>query len=177
MATQTQRGKAFEYELAYALSQKANLSLAMSPHWMTAYQHAQDNPDATQFELGAQAAANLLVERNSKLRTQGQRIWIHSSKAGKHGDVRDLIVDLSSGEKIGLSAKVNNSAVKNTRPSPKNDLFMNWAGVGSSDEYWHNTQGIWNMLREGKKQRLLFKDLLNKDMLYSLFISALEKEF
>lgn len=175
MAGQTQRGKAFVFKVASALSTRLVVSLAEDSPMLEAMKSAKSAPP--DFTQAADVAAKQLVKTDKKMKADAVGVRIQPTVAGRAGDVRDIIVVLKCGQKIGVSAKVNNKAVKHSRASRTNDLFENWMGAEASDRYWSATEPVWSELDRGVDERLLFSELDNKEGLYLRFIRAFEDEF
>ncbi|MCL1882679.1 MAG: HaeIII family restriction endonuclease [Defluviitaleaceae bacterium] len=89
---------------------------------------------------------------------------IQPDKAGKEGDVRDILVIRSDiGWEIGLSVKNNHDAVKHSRLSQKLDFGDKWYGMKCSDKYWSDIKPIFDYLTEQKKKGFAWSDLPSKD--------------
>lgn len=99
---------------------------------------------------------------------------IQTDKAGKEGDVRDIIIERPGIEwVIGLSLKHNHSAVKHSRLSGSIDFGKIWFTIPCSEHYWSAVNPVFNMLEFKKKNECLWRDIPDKsDSVYEPILKA-----
>lgn len=173
--TMTARGKAFEFALAQQLSNITNTPILEDVGYQTARDY-YDLHGAVAMDNAASEAVLFLQAMDTQF-DAGVSIQVQTDNKGRAGDVRDVVFSYFGGE-IGLSAKNNNSAVKNSRLSPNIDFGKQWADYPVSSSYWNAVRPIFQHLSTLRDQGALFRDLPNKEAtVYLPVLTAFEDEF
>jgi len=159
LASQSQvtNGKAFEYAVAIELQKRLEIPVRSGPEveiCKNAFQSV-DTKLSTALSAAAEVAVKHVLElEHSKLaRATLNEIWIATDDRGQHGDVRDVVVETSSGP-IGISCKNNHAAFKHSRLSGKIDFVKKWGldEAGCSETYWSQVRPIFAELDTIRKQ-------------------------
>ena len=173
--TQTQRGRAFEYAVASALSRVLEAPLDESSA-TNARSYYEICPDSDQMDRAGSEAAMFLAAFDKQLE-DAEAVWLQSGNAGQRGDVRDIIIGIGDDE-IGISAKTESAEVRAPRLSPTIDFGRRWAGYPVSSMYWRTVRPIFKDMDELRKDGVLFRDLDDKDeTIYLPVLKAFEDEF
>jgi len=109
------------------------------------------------------------------------QIELAEDKAGKDGDVRDVIFIRSASKwEIGFSAKNNHRALKHSRLSHVLDFGKQWINKPCSDEYWKNIAIVFDKVKAIKsidgntKWKDAFPDIYKE--VYTPLLIAWKKE-
>lgn len=183
MATQTQKGKAFEYACLNALKQHLHYSQEIIIEDSEALATARDfygNIDAEsrgQMDQAALAAARIIARLEPKLEDTGGNsplyMAIQEDSKGIAGDVRDVVcMRKQDGWEIGLSCKHNHTALKHSRLSNTIDFGKMWFDKACSKEYFDTIAPIFSMLKEYKDRHVKWRELDDKEE--SVYIPLLE---
>jgi hypothetical protein len=168
--TQTESGRAFEWAVGCSLSKITGAPIVPSAFSEIAVASFVKVKVETQnsFIKAADIAILHILEKEKTLlaSSKDQKIIFNTDVAGKHGDVRDIL--LYVGDKVlGISCKHNHHALKHSRLSGKCDFIKAW-GVdesGCSDEYWGKVKPLFaqlTKLRKDSKQTMLWNDIADK---------------
>lgn len=185
MASQVRNGKAFEYSVAVALSEKLNVPVLKSPE----VDYSQecfltvDSRLQARFKQAAELASHHIVskEEHNLKKIAPEDIWVAGDSAGQRGDVRDVVVGGHYGE-LGISCKTNHDAFKHSRLSANNDFVRTWGldPAGCSSEYWATVKPIFAelaLIREDSGRTKLWKELKDvPERFYWPILDAFEKE-
>lgn len=188
MATQTEKGKAFEYACLKAideqLSKKQDVIIESSQALQTAQQFYDNTKKSDIDKMNSAAMAG--IKRIIKLEPQLQhkdsnnplRLTIQPDSKGAKGDVRDIIcIKKNNKWEIGLSCKHNHFAVKHSRLSPHIDFGYKWFNKKCSQNYFNEITPLFNKLKNLKKENKLWRDLEKKDEhFYKPLLEAFSKE-
>ena len=164
--TPTESGKGWEYGLARKFADVLNTVLEVNPARIKSqdYYDLFSPYDRNRIDRAAGEVASFLRAHDVRFEnTQSMRI--QGDKAGKEGDVRDILF-FTDKEQIGISAKHRHYAVKHSRLSGTNDFGEKWYGVPCSDEYWDTVTPIFDHLRFEKEMGVRWADLPNKHDAY-----------
>ena len=173
--TQTQRGRAFEYAVASAMSRVLDAPLDETSA-SNARGYYDICPDSGDMDRAGSEAAMFLAAFDKQFE-DAQSVRLQSGNAGQQGDVRDIIIDLSTSE-IGISAKTQSVEVRAPRLSSTIDFGRRWAGYPVSSMYWNAVRPIFEEMREMRSDGVLFRDLDDKDeTIYLPVLKAFEDEF
>lgn len=120
------------------------------------------------MSLGARAALKVILRLEPQLQNPSDNeplyLSLQQDSKGKSGDVRDVLCVRKQNEwEIGISCKHNHSAVKHSRLSQSIDFGMQWFEVPCSEEYFKTIAPLFNELKDMKKQKILWRDVLNKE--------------
>lgn len=176
---QHQSGRSFELSLASAFSLKLGLPVVESPELIDARgcmeQLAAD--DQSQLRWAATAAVDFIHQQDlSKRKVQPTSVALQPDRAGKSGDVRDIVVVLNS-ESIGVSAKNHHDAIKHSRLSDKIDFGQSWTGHPCSKHYFKKVCPVFEDLRARKQRQQLFRSIADKaNRFYLPVLAAFEDE-
>jgi len=188
MATQTQKGKAFEYACLKALNEKINKTKDVFIDHTAAYATAIDfyeslDPTDTQkMDKGAEAAVRMLLKLEPLLLNADNDdplfLMIQSDKEGMTGDVRDVLCIRNGNDwEIGLSCKHNHTAVKHSRLSETINFGTKWFGKPCSGNYFDEINPIFELLRELREKDVKWRDMENKEeIIYIPLLDAFSKE-
>ena len=139
------------------------------------------------FEMSVKSTFNTIFQMEPRILDKDDKdltLTLQQDKAGENGDVRDILINreiLFFKEKenweIGLSLKHNNDAVKHSRLSAKLDFGNKWYGEPCSREYKEEIKPVFYFLKEKKKQKVNFEDIVNKEeIIYIPLLQAFIKE-
>jgi hypothetical protein len=174
MASQTTLGKAFEYaciqEIYNLLKETQHVEILRTSSFNIAkgfYKNA-DSSLQQKMSLGARAAVKVILRLEPQLQNASSNVPLYLSlqedSKGKAGDVRDVLCIRRQNEwEIGLSCKHNHSAVKHSRLSQTIDFGELWFEIPCSNEYFQVITPLFDELRELKKQKMLWRDVLDKE--------------
>ena len=182
--SQTASGKSFEYALASAFSHELGCAIEGSALVVARrYYHALDSDGRLERDSAAIAAVRFILTNEPLLRDPGtDRIMLQSDRAGVPGDVRDIVLHLKSSVEVGISAKVRNTAIRNSRLSPKIDFAEKWFGSRCSDDYHKETARVWDYLAPLESERVKWSSLSDKagmvyEPLQQAFIDEMTRQF
>ena len=151
--TQVENGKAFEFAIASAFSEKLDAPIK----------------GGRELELSKQCFEKIELEKKNRFRRSAARAVAHilqlevgrfghrprvsirfnNDREGQSGDVRDVLVEHSDFE-LGVSCKTNHDAFKHSRLSGKIDFVKKWglSSEGCSDDYWARIRPVFDELAE-----------------------------
>ncbi len=187
MATQTERGKAFEFACLKAIHEKyyenQKIVLVDTTSLKSArifYEEA--SPELQKkMDLAAEAGLRIIERLEPQLHIAGGdplSLEIQKDAKGIEGDVRDVICSRTSpGWKIGLSCKHNHKAVKHSRLSNKIDFGQKWFGRPNSTEYFSEINPLFEKLQKLKDKKMLWAEVNEKeDYYYKPLLDAFKNE-
>lgn len=139
------------------------------------------------FEMSVKSTFDTIFQMEPRILDKDGKelvLTLQHDQAGEKGDVRDVVIQrkiLFSKEninwEIGLSLKHNNDAVKHSRLSARLDFGYKWYNEPCSLEYKEEIKPIFSFLKEKKKQKVNFEDIVNKDqIIYVPLLEAFIKE-
>lgn len=182
--SQTASGKSFEYALASAFSHELGVPIEGSAFAVAqGYYEVLDSEGRLERDTAAMASVRFISANEPLFHDPGvDRITLQSDRAGVPGDVRDIVLHVKSGTEIGISAKVRNTAIRNSRLSPKIDFAEKWFSSSCSDDYHVATERVWDFLAPLERDRVKWKALENKaDTVYlplqQAFIREIRHQF
>jgi HaeIII restriction endonuclease len=168
--TQTESGRAFEWAVGCTLGKLTGALIIPSAFSTIAEASYAKMKVETQnsFDKAADIAIAHILEKEKILlaSSKDQKIIFNSDSAGKHGDVRDVLLHVGD-MVLGISCKHNHHALKHSRLSGKCDFIKAW-GVddnGCSNEYWSKVTPLFSKLtklRKDSKQTMLWNDIADK---------------
>lgn len=177
MATQTQKGKAFEYVCLKALEEALGESQEVVIKQTSSFETAKgfyedlalaDLKTAQKMIRAAKAAVKIIVRLEPKLE-HGEEdsplyLEIQEDAKGIAGDVRDVVCSREENDwEIGLSCKHNHTAVKHSRLSAKIDFGAMWFGKECSKEYFEAIEPIFRQLSQMREEGLKWSQVSKKD--------------
>lgn len=178
MTSQTESGKAFEYQIAVELSaylDKPFLDSTAKDVAEAAYS-GQPQDEKDKIQRAANEAVVFICCHDDRFK-QTVSIALQDDKEGMVGDVRDVLVNLADADPIGISAKNRHEAVKHSRLSDKIDFGKEWADYPCSSEYMKRIKPVFDDLRTKRDESLLFQDIPDKVNRYYLpILTAFEDE-
>lgn len=177
MSSQTASGKSFEYQLGWQIANLLAVDFCHSKSKLKARRshNCQAAKEQSLLAAGARQACSFLCDHDKQFE-KAVSVALQSDAEGQRGDPRDIIVALSCGRQIGISAKNRHQAIKHSRLSDRIDFGYQWAGLRCSDRYWERISPIFADLRCRRSQQ--FKDLQGKEQaIYRPVISAFKDEF
>ena len=142
-----------------------------------------DASERSERDDAARAASRFILDNEPMIRRFGlDSIVLQSDVAGVPGDVRDIVLVTSSGAEIGISAKVRNTAIRNSRLSPKIDFAQRWLQSTCSEDYASDTAEVWSYLEPLEARRVRWSGLGNKQEavylpLQRAFIREIRRQF
>ena len=188
-STQMVSGKAFEFALLREFFEKLSPKTSVSIVENTSYSIAEHCfvclPEKTKSEnlLYASCAVNTLIDLEPRLSNSISnddilQLELQKDTEGKIGDVRDiLIIRCLQKWEIGISAKVNNDAVKHSRLSDVLDFGKEWFNLKNTNEYFNEIKPIFDKLRKQKEKKIKWSELDNKkEEIYTPILNSFERE-
>ncbi len=174
MAIQSKNGKAYEYACLIAFKNYLeNVNNIVQIIYVDAVCIAQKDYESLNVDLrsimdkAAMAAVKVIARLEPMLQNsskQGLFLTLQPDKAGKDGDVRDIIAIRKDFDwEIGISCKHNHAAVKHSRLSKSIDFGEKWLQIPCSKEYFNDIAPIFDKLTELKDKKTEWKELKNKD--------------
>lgn len=172
MASQTEKGKAFEYACLKALyerlSQDQNIEIIQD----TAFFKAQAFyeilvSDRQNMDLAGQASVRILTRLEPRLLDSSNAplyLAIQGDDKGQVGDVRDILCLRRQHEwEIGISCKHNHTAVKHPRLSSTIDFGLGWFNQPCSEQYFDEISPVFDELSALKEQKALWREIKHKE--------------
>ncbi len=187
MGTQVENGRAFEWAISNALSEKTGFPIESSDSSELAnhcFFNCVSDAKRTTFNLAAKRAVEHIFakEKNNLLKSSTSGvIKFNSDKAGAKGDVRDVLLVMPHGT-LGISCKNNHEALKHSRLSDTVDFVKKWGidSNGCSLDYWKKVHALFGELRSIRKKssaKFLWSELENKaERFYWPILDAWESE-
>lgn len=178
MNTQTESGKAFEYQLALELEKHLSIPLIHNPEFAVAKKAFEAHPPKEKHKIqrAADEAVIFLLGFEKKLH-EGISIYLQPDAAGRHGDPRDIVIKMKDNKDIGISSKNRHFAIKHSRLSDTIDFGKEWTDYPCSSTYMKAVRPIFNDLRKKGKEGMLFRDIPDKMNRYYLpVLNAFEDE-
>jgi hypothetical protein len=187
MATQTQRGKAFEYACLRAVEESLHTYQDVRITDSGAFRIAQgfyaefqrsDPALISKLDRAARAATRIICRLEPQLQNpEGNDplyLSIQADSQGIAGDVRDVMcIRLQNGWEIGISCKHNHAAVKHSRLSYTIDFGAQWFGRPCSTLYFNAIRTLFEELVELTRQGQQWSNLRNKaDRFYQPLLTA-----
>lgn len=177
MATQTQKGKSFEYACLKSLYETLIDNQEVLIEENSAFEAARDfynNIDVkikNKMDLGASSAVKLILQLEPQLENPHSNkplyLSIQEDSEGIAGDVRDVLcIRRQNDWEIGLSCKHNHMAVKHSRLSDVNDFGQSWFGISCSQQYFDEIIPLFGELRQMRTQGVYWRDIKNKEERY-----------
>lgn len=178
MAKQVINGQGFEYAIATAFSSALGCKIITNSSFNIAKKcHAQ--MAIKDRQLAGHSAKNItsfLAQRDNTLGGNAVSITLQDSKAGKSGDVRDILIDCQ-GKIVGISVKHKHYAIKHPRLSNTIDFGKQWGNCPVSSQYWKKVKPIFDDLEARKQKNQKFNQIKNKkSTIYLPILTAFEDE-
>ena len=106
------------------------------------------------------------------------RLYIQTDNKGQNADVRDIIIERKDIIwEIGLSIKHNHADTKHSRISHTHTWAKNWYGQPCSEEYKDEVKGVFDLLKDLRKRKVLFNEIPDKeDVIYAPLLKAIALE-
>jgi hypothetical protein len=161
-STQTENGKAFEFallkELQDQLSKIIKVDIVKDKPFFTAKTKFDeiDSIQRAEYQRAAGVAVHCLRDMEPCLsndidQDDTLQLEILSDRHGQDGDVRDVRISRKNQDwEIGISAKVNNDAVKHSRLSETIDFGKDWLELGCSENYFDAVKKVFDPLKQMK---------------------------
>lgn len=174
MATQTQKGKAFEYACLKALYDQLSRDQEVLTEETEAYHTAKvfyeelDAITTNKMDKAARAALKIITRLEPQLENSDGNsplyLKIQEDAKGIAGDVRDVVCGRRQKDwEIGFSCKHNHTAVKHSRLSGTIDFGLMWFDKACTDTYFEQIQPIFQMLSELRDQEIKWREVKQKD--------------
>ncbi|MGD9569440.1 MAG: HaeIII family restriction endonuclease [Sedimentibacter sp.] len=188
MAIQSKNGKAYEYACLIAFKNYLeNVNNIVEIIYVDAVSIAQKDYESLNIDLrkimdkAAMAAVRVIARLEPMLQNSSKQdllLTLQPDKAGKDGDVRDIIAIRKDFEwEIGISCKHNHDAVKHSRLSKSIDFGEKWLQIPCSKEYFNDIAPIFDKLTELKDKKIEWKAIKNKnDEVYVPILNSFAKE-
>lgn len=145
MATNTIKGKAFEYAVLRSLERKlagedVEVNIVKSPAFETAKSSFEvlDDNAKRDYKLAADCGIDMIRPLEPRLGNSNSilKLQIQTDAQGQEGDVRDVIcIRDAEGWEIGFSCKHNHEALKHPRVTEGMDFGSDWVGIPCSAEF------------------------------------------
>lgn len=191
MATQTQKGKAFEYSCLHTLynilkeDQDVIVEDTSAFNVAKNYYNDLDLNTTINMDKGANAAISIILQVEPQLQNPFENspliLAIQEDSEGVVGDVRDILcIRRQNGWEIGLSCKHNHTAVKHSRLSDVNDFGKSWFDISCSKQYFNEIIPVFSELRNMKSKSIYWRDIKDKEKKYYIpilnaFINELKR--
>ncbi len=188
MATQTQKGKAFEYACLKAVSDNLSKDQPVLIDYNAAYETANnyfsglDQKSALMMEKAALAAYRIISRLEPQLQNHDNNsplcLSIQDDAKGIIGDVRDVLCKREhNGWEIGISCKHNHSAVKHSRLSQNIDFGFQWFGIHCSSNYFSEINPLFHELVKLRDENIKWSQIADKsDKFYIPLLNAFTTE-
>lgn len=188
MASQTQKGKAFEYACLKVLMENLSINQEVLMEETDAYNTAKsfyeelDQTTTSKMDKAAKAALKIIIRLEPQLEnSEGNDplcLKIQEDAKGIVGDVRDVVCSRKQNAwEIGFSCKHNHTAVKHSRLSNTIDFGMMWFDKACSGDYFGQIQPIFQMLSEQREKGLKWREIGRKeDTVYIPLLNAFTEE-
>lgn len=135
---------------------------------------AHTEGDQRRIDKAAREAVLFLLAHDTRL-DDARSVRMQSDQQGRLGDVRDILIETSAEEEIGISAKHRHKALKHPRLSDTIDFGEEWYSVPCSNAYWEQVIPIFMALREQVGE--LWSDLPRKhEEIYEPILDAFSEE-
>ncbi|GFH40268.1 HaeIII family restriction endonuclease [Lactococcus insecticola] len=173
MATQSEKGKAFEYATAIAVQNLYAPGIAKVIE-NSAFSVAQNNfisklsqVEQKEYQNAASVAVSEMFKFEPTLTSDKSilEIKLADDNAGITGDVRDVVLTKPTLDwEIGISCKHNHTALKHQRLSGTIDFGNSWAGYPVSTSYWNKVRPIFSELNNHRIEGINWRDLSTHGM-------------
>lgn len=168
--TQTEFGRAFEWAVGCSMQRQTGAIITHSSFSKIAessYEKMNEKTKAS-FIKAADIALGHILEKEIVLITSSpdKKIEFNTDSAGKHGDVRDVLLHVGS-KVLGISCKHNHQALKHSRLSGKCNFIEVWGidANGCSADYWNKVKPLFaklTKLRKDSNRTMLWDDVAEK---------------
>ena len=191
LASQTQKGKAFEYVCLQSLYDILNENQEVLVEENRVFNLAKNYYDSLdlktriKMDKGAKAATSIILQVEPQLQNPFENtpliLSIQEDSKGISGDVRDILcIRRQNDWEIGLSCKHNHTAIKHSRLSDVNDFGKSWFSIPCSKQYFDDIIPIFSELRNMKKDGAYWRDIKDKERKYYIpilqaFINELKR--
>ena len=172
MATQTKKGKAFEYACLNALKkrlqeQNKDINIDDSSAYNTAkgyYDNELSEIERVKYDRAAKTAVSLLLPLEPQIMNGEGILFLginnDSAAIGEDGDVRDVLcIRNNSDWEIGLSCKHNHEALKHPRITADKDFGKHWIGYNCSEEFINEISIVIDKLVEYGRNKVRWSTL------------------
>jgi hypothetical protein len=168
--TQTEFGRAFEWAVSCSIQKQTGAIVVLSQFSKLAKFSFEKMSEKTKssFIIAADIALTHILEKEKDLLSSSKdmKIIFNTDSAGKHGDVRDILLYIGT-RVLGISCKNNNQALKHSRLSGRCNFIKVWGidSNGCSDDYWAKVKPLFTKLtklRKDSNREMLWNDILDK---------------
>lgn len=158
---QTESGKAWEYGLARRCADNFAVALTenSSSNKAKNFYHQFSQSEQRRIDKAANDAIDFLCKHDKRLNNT-KKVTLQSDVQGRSGDVRDILIETSTNDVIGISAKHRHRALKHSRLSKQIDFGNEWYGVPCSNSYWQAIKPLFEQLQN--QQGKYWRDLPDK---------------
>ena len=189
MSKQTTNGRGFEYavltEVERAVSALATIRVQDDENLSQVRMAflACDPSDRSIMQSAGRRFAEFLLAAEPRFTGSSSTVPLEilrqGDKRGEEGDVRDILCTGSNPSwEVGISAKHNHKALKNSRLSRTLDFGSKWMGIPCSKRYYEAISGTFDYLDEHAKAEVLWRDVPRKyDQVYLPLMVAFIQEF
>jgi len=188
MASQTQKGKAFEYACLKALenhlktNQEVKINATSALETAKGFYYDSESKLVEKLDKAASAAVRIILRLEPQLQNPDNNVPLYLSiqedAQGIAGDVRDVLCIRKQNEwEIGISCKHNHAAVKHSRLSYTIDFGLSWFGKTCSDKYFKTIKPLFDELKVLKGKKVKWSEIENKeDNVYVPLLNAFVEE-
>ena len=147
--SQSGSGKAWEYSVARSFSESLEVPIVENSIFFSALRAYQklSSMERGKRERAACKAVSFLTEKETRLKNL-EKVELQGDQRGGEGDVRDVLLVISDGTKIGLSMKNRHRAIKHSRLSSTIDFGKEWYALPCSQKYWEAVGPIFLRLKD-----------------------------
>lgn len=168
--TQTDFGRAFEWAVGCSISKQTCAPIIASPFAKIAessYEKMNEKTKLSFIKAADIALEHILFQEYALIASStDKKIEFNTDSAGKHGDVRDVLLYVGS-KVLGISCKHNHQALKHSRLSGKCNFIKVWGidANGCSVDYWSKVKPLFSKLtklRKDSNRTMLWDDVADK---------------
>lgn len=181
------KGRAYEYAWIQVLSDelhKLRKTVLIENSSLIANKKAWDSLDVEErrnYVISATAAVRTIFELEPLISENSNDellLEFQKDKNGEQGDVRDIVIKRDQiAWEVGLSVKHNHNAAKHSRLGKSLDFGKKWYKNPCSNNYWHSTKAIFDILQKAKDSNTKWSDISNKDTtVYKPILEAFVEE-
>lgn len=182
--SQTASGKSFEYALAREFAARLDSALSGGAHEVAKgyFDGLDEMQRLERLEASSIAVDFIIGNEPLLLSSEVSGIVLQSDQAGIPGDVRDIVLKTTRGVDVGISAKVRNTAIRNSRLSPQIDFADRWFGGKCSGQYVEETAKVWDYLQPLEASKARWSSIEGKaELVYAplqrAFIREVKRQF
>ncbi len=173
-------GRAFEYATIDTIARTFSATIVKNDVFLQAMDNYCSLTKSERYDMNLAAAAGVkMLLQLEPLYLEDERVttWMQPDSCGVDGDVRDVLIQTSSGRLIGVSCKHNHEAMKHSRLSASIDFGKEWMGYPCSKEYFNKITPVFSQLCKLRDDGVNWNELGNeKKQIYIAILEAFQHE-